>query len=83
MGVGLVGANTIENLSEIALVFYVLRMKKGRLELFANVVFRISSWFQADKELSYRASHYSPPDLDLDTKHDCGSRRGSCNGVCD
>jgi cobalt/nickel transport system permease protein len=53
-GWGVVGADTIVNLSEITVVFYVFRMTKGRLQLFTrgviaaiagllvgNVVFRI------------------------------------------
>jgi len=53
-GWGVVGADTIVNLSEIMVVFYVFRMTKGRLQLFTrgaiaaiagllvgNVVFRI------------------------------------------
>ena len=53
-GWGAVGADTIVNLSEITVVFYVFRMTKGRLQLFTrgaiaaiagllvgNVVFRI------------------------------------------
>jgi cobalt/nickel transport system permease protein len=71
-GWGSVGANTIVNLSEIAVALYIFRMTKGRLELFTrgavasiagllvvNVVFRILSWFQAHTELSCNASHYS------------------------
>ena len=51
---GVAGADTIVNLSEITVVFYVFRMTKGRLQLFTrgaiaaiagllvgNVVFRI------------------------------------------
>jgi cobalt/nickel transport system permease protein len=34
---GSVGANTIVNLSEIAVAFYVFRMTKSRLELFTRV----------------------------------------------
>ena len=35
-GWGLVGANTIVNMSEIAVAFYVFRMTKGRLEMFTR-----------------------------------------------
>jgi cobalt/nickel transport system permease protein len=35
-GWGLVGANTIVNMSEIAVAFYVFRMTRGRLEMFTR-----------------------------------------------
>ncbi|MGZ4847752.1 MAG: energy-coupling factor ABC transporter permease [Halobacteriota archaeon] len=35
-GWGLVGANTIINISEIAVAFYVFRMTRGRLEMFTR-----------------------------------------------
>lgn|GEM_PF-2512286 len=42
---GLVGANTIVNLSETVVAFYVFRMTKGRIEMFTGgAVAAIAGW---------------------------------------